>query len=137
MEAEFGRNLLIDNWDSLNLINYSTIKLPCHQRKLSLLVKEIVLFLHDWLKDSSKGKLRHYYLELATLLLLFHGGTLPESMTNTTIKAPWALYYASWMSKSLYTLNIALFRQQLQQIYEVEQLEEIVSLATFLSVFYP
>ena len=127
---------LIEHWDSLDLINYSKIKLPRHQRELSLLVKQIVPFLKDWLKNSSKSKLRHDYLELATLLLIFLGGTLPESMKNATIKAPGAIHHARWMSKALYTLKIALFRQQLIGIYKAEQLEDISRLAIFLSVFY-
>ena len=127
---------LIDNWDILDLENYSTIRLARHQRKLPLLVQEIILFLQNWLKNSSKGKLRNDYLQLATLSLLFLGGTLPESLKKHTIKAPGAIHHARWMSKAIYTLKIALFRNQLEHIYEVEQLEEIVSLATFLSVFY-
>ena len=100
-----------------------------------MLVEQVVTFLQDWISNSSKIKLRHDYLELATLTLLFLGGTLPESIKNATIKDPGAIHHARWMSKTIYTMKIALFRNQLDEIYE-EDLDNIVSLAIFLSVFY-
>ena len=127
---------LIDNWESLDLKKYSKLKLSRNQRELSLIVNQIVPFLQDWLLNSCKGNLRHDYLQLATLFLLFLGGSMPESMNHATIKDPGALHHARWMSKALYTLKIALFRDQLEDIYEAEQLEEIYSLAIFLSIFY-
>ena len=126
---------LIDNWDSLDLQNYSSIELPRGHRGLSSLVKQVVIFLQNWLKNSSKMTLRHDYLELATLSLLFLGGTFPEAMKVVTIKEPGAIHHARWMAKALYTLKIALFRKQLERIYK-EQLKDIYSLAIFLSVFY-
>ena len=74
--------------------------------------------------------LRHDYLELATLSLLFPGGTFPEAMKVVTIKEPGAIHHARWMAKALYTLKIALFRKQLEGIYK-EQLKDIYSLAIF------
>ena len=127
---------LIDNWESLDIKEYSTLKLTRQQRELSLLVEQAVLFLQDWLLNSCNSNLRHDYLQLATLSLLFLGGTLPDCMKHTTIKDPGAIHHARWMSKSLYTLKITLFRDQLEDVYEAEQLEEIYSLATFLSIFY-
>ena len=103
------------------------------QRKLLLLVEQVVTFLQDWISNSTKIKLRHDYLELATLTLLFLGGTLPESIKNATIKDPGAIHHARWMSKAIYTMKIALFRNQLDEIYEAD-LDNIVSLAIFLSV---
>ena len=126
---------LKDIWDSLDKQSYSSIEIPRSQRKLLLLVEQVVTFLQDWISNSSKIKLRHDYLELATLTLLFLGGTLPESIKNTTIKDPGAIHHARWMSKAIYTMKIALFRNQLEEIYE-EDLDNIVSLAIFLSVFY-
>ena len=126
---------LKDIWDSLDKQSYSSIEIPRSQRKLLLLVEQVVTFLQDWISNSSKIKLRHDYLELATLTLLFLGGTLPESIKNATIKDPGAIHHARWMSKAIYTMKIALFRNQLEEIYE-EDLDNIVSLAIFLSVFY-
>ena len=40
------------------------------------------------------------------------------------------------MSKALYTLKIAVYRDQLQEVYSQEELLQIASLATFLSLFY-
>ena len=100
-----------------------------------LLVEQVVTFLQDWISNSSKIKLRHDYLELATLTLLFLGGTLPESIEDATIKDPGAIHHARWMSKAIYTMKIALFRNQLREVYK-EDLDNIVSLAIFLSVFY-
>ena len=125
---------LKDIWDSLDKQSYSSIEIPRSQRKLLLLVEQVVTFLQDWISNSSKIKLRHDYLELATLTLLFLGGTLPESIKNATIKDPGAIHHARWMSKAIYTMKIALFRNQLEEIYE--DLDNIVSLAIFLSVFY-
>ena len=59
---------------------------------------------------------------------------MPESIKNATIKDPGAIHHARWMSKAIYTMKIALFRNQLDEIYE-EDLDNIVSLVIFLSVF--
>ena len=58
---------LIENWESLDIKEYSTLKLPRQQRELSLLVEQVVPFLQDWLLNSCKGSMRHDYLQLATL----------------------------------------------------------------------
>ena len=84
---------LIDNWGNLDLKKYSPLELPRHHRELAGLVKDIVTFLQDWLQNSSKEKLRHDYLELATLTLLFLGGTVPKSISST-IKSPGAFHHA-------------------------------------------
>ena len=109
---------LIENWESLDLNKYSKLKLSRNQRELSLAVNQIVPFLQDWLLNSCKGNLRHDYLQLATLSLLFFGGSMPESMNHATIKDLGAIHHAQ--SKALYTLKITLFRNQLEDIYEAE-----------------
>ena len=127
--------ILIDNWHSLDKKNYSPVE-QHRSRQLKSLVKEMIIFLQEWLKNSSKANLRQDYRDIAILSLLFLGGDMPESFKNVTIKAPGACHHARWMNKVLYTLKIALLRKQLVNIYTPEQLEEIVSLATFLSIFY-
>ena len=127
---------LTDNFKNLDLKNYSSIELSRQQKALTVQVKDAVSFLQEWLKNSTKDKLRHDYLELAELSLLFLGGKMPQGMSNTTIKAPGALHHARWMSKCLYTLKIALFRHQLKDLYTSEQLEDILNLAIFMSIFY-
>ena len=126
---------LIDNWGNLELTNYSSIELPRNLRGLSSLVKQVVLFLEKWLKNSSKMSLRHDYLELASISLLFLGGNFSASQKPFTFKMPGAIHRARWMSKAIYTLKIALFRKQLGEIYG-EKLKDIFRLAIFISVFY-
>ena len=126
---------LIDNWCNLQLPNYSSIELPRNHRGLSSLVQQVVIFLQNWLMNSSKMTLRHDYLELASLSLLFLGGTFPESLKPFTFNVPGAIHHARWMSKAIYTLKIALFRKQLKGVYG-DQLKDIFSLAIFISVFY-
>ena len=127
---------LTDNWKNLNLSIYSLIEVAPYKRELAGHIEEMITFLQEWIKNSTKRTLRHDYLELATLTLLFLGGSMPEGMGNITIKAPGAFHHARWMAKSLYTLKIALFRNQLGNIYTSDQLKNIYSLAIFLSIFY-
>ena len=127
---------LIDNWDKLDLDNCSLIEVPRHKRELAGHIDEMVTFLQDWIKNSTKETLMNDYLELATLTLLFLGGSMPNGKGLVTIKAPGAFHHARWMGKSLYTLKIALFRNQLGEIYTPEQLRNIYSLAIFMSIFY-
>ena len=54
---------LKDIWDSLDKQSYSSIEIPHSQRKLLLLVEQVVTFLQDWISNSSKIKLRHDYLD--------------------------------------------------------------------------
>ena len=58
------------HWDMLDLDDYSLIEVPSHQRGLDRYVKEVVSFLQEWIKNSTKKTLRHDYLELATLTLI-------------------------------------------------------------------
>ena len=55
---------------------------------------------------------------------------------NIPIYAPGAQHHACWMGKIIYSIKIALFRDQLNDVFEEEVLEKISTLATFLSLFY-
>lgn len=126
----------IGNWGSLDTEKYSLIEVPRHMRELASHISVISSFLQNWIKNSTKEKLRHDYLELATLTLLFLGGSMPAGLGVISIKAPGAFHHARWMSKALYTLKIALFRNQLRDVYTPDQLENIYNLAIFISIFY-
>ena len=107
------------------------------QRELSGHIEDAKRFLNDWLITNSNQKcIKNDYTQLAVLSLLFLGGTLPPEYSNNPIRAPGAYHHARWMSQVLYTIKIALLRNQLSDIFEDELLESITSLALFLSVFY-
>ncbi|KAG0722932.1 hypothetical protein GWK47_043585 [Chionoecetes opilio] len=97
---------------------------------------EAAKIIQTWIENSTKETLRHDYLELAELTLLFLGGTVPAGRRSITIKAPGAFHHARWISKTLYTFKVALFRCQLGDVYAPEELEDITSLAVFLAIFY-
>ena len=67
------------------------------------------------------------------MTLLFHGSTDPGDIR---VKAPGAIHHARWMAKTLYTIKIALYRDQLQEVHSKEEIQEITSLAIFLALFY-
>ena len=127
---------LMDKWSELDLNNYTIVEAPRHQRELSSQIEEIISFLQEWVDKSTKQSLRHDYLEMVSLVILFLGGPKLEKIGVNTIKAPGAYNHARWMSKVLYTLKIALFRNQLREIYAPEDLENIYNLSIFISIFY-
>ena len=127
---------LIDKWSDLDLNNYTTVEAPRHQRELSCQIEESISFLLEWVNKSTKQCLRHDYLEMVSLVILFLGGPKLEKVGVNTIKAPGAYNHARWMSKVLYTLKIALFRHQLGEVYAPEDLENIYNLSIFISIFY-
>ena len=67
------------------------------------------------------------------MAILVLGGKL-----NFNFRAPGAHHHARWMSKVIYTLKIALFKNQLLQLgnFEKEQLVKIETLAIYLCLFY-
>ena len=134
-KEEFFKKLK-NNWNEFELDDYAHIEIPHHQRELTRHTKEMITFLQEWIKKSTKQSLRHDYLDLGTFTLLFLGGTIPKNLRNVTIKSPGAYHHARWMSKVLYTLKIALLKKQLGKYYKSEHLEDIYNLAIFLSLFY-
>ena len=59
-----------------------------------------------------------------------------QDNTSIVVRAPGANHNARWMAKALYTLKIALLRNQLQNVYSEKELENIHILEIFLVVFY-
>ena len=59
-----------------------------------------------------------------------------QANTSIVVKAPGANHNARWMAKALYTLKIALLRNQLQNVYSEKELENTHNLEIFLVVFY-
>ena len=94
------------------------------------------MFLYNFIKNSKKNTLRNDYLEFAALSLLFLGGSLPEGRKASPIHAPGAHSHARWMSKVIFTIKIALFRDQLSNHYTDDNLNMITSLAVFFATFY-
>ncbi|KAG0716373.1 hypothetical protein GWK47_009879 [Chionoecetes opilio] len=127
---------LVNNWSELNHNNYTLVEVTAPQRELTGYIHNTITFLQTWIENSTKETLRHDYLELAELTLLFLGGTVPAGRRSITIKAPGAFHHARWISKTLYTFKVALFRCQLGDVYAPEELEDITSLAVFLAIFY-
>ena len=69
-------------------------------------------------------------------MTLLHLGGTRSDQNQVTFKGPGAIHNARWMAKALYTIKIALYRNQLQQTFSEEKLLEITSLALFLALFY-
>ena len=126
---------LVDKWKELDLKDYAHVEIPRHQRELSSQINETIIFLQKWINESTKQNLRHDYLEMVSLVILFLGGS-NKKLEVVKIKAPGACHHARWMSKILYTLKIALFKHQLGDVYTPEHLENIYNLAIFISIFY-
>ena len=128
---------LVNNWSELDQDKYTLVEVSARQRELAGHVHATITFLQTWMEKSTKETLRHDYLELVNLTLLFLGGIVPDGWRRSiTIKAPGAFHHARWMRKTLYTIKVALFRRQLGDVYTPEELEDITSLAAFMSVFY-
>ena len=115
-EEDFFKKL-VDKWSEVDLNDFTIVEVPRHQRELSSQIEEIIYFLQEWVNKSTKQSLRHDYLEMVSLVILFLGGPKMEKLGVDTIKAPGAYHHARWMSKVLYTLKIALFRHQLVEVY--------------------
>ena len=131
-----NRRNLKSLWPELSKSDYSPIKFYRNQRGLKSLVIDTTDFLHNWIVNSSNSKLRHDYLKLAQLALIFLGGNLPSGATFS-FKPPGAYHHARWMAKVIYTIKMALLNEQLmRKDFEREHLENIKSLALFLCVFY-
>ena len=110
-------------WNGINKESYNLPSITSSY--LKTLQSQTTDFLTEFL-TSEQATLRHDYKELGTLTLLYLGGTLPSGIK---IYAPGAHHHARWMSKIIYTLKIALFRDQLG-------VDMIQNLATFLALFY-
>ena len=126
---------LIDCWGDLDANDFQIIQVSRNQRELSTQIEETKTFLRGWLLNITKQNLRHDYLEMVSLVLIFLGEAKAENEIGN-IKAPGAYHHARWMSKVLYTLKIALFRHQLGDVYATEHLEKIYNLSIFISIFY-
>ena len=76
---------------------------------------------------------------MVQLCIVFLGGTFTRSI-DFTFKAPGAYTHSRWMARIMYSLMIALFRDQLQSLDFTEDcdvdLDHVWSLAVFLSVYY-
>ena len=86
------------------------------------------------LENDADQTLCHDCLELASLSLLFWG-YIALDPNYIKVKSPSAIHNAHWMSKALYTIKIAMYKDQLQEVYSPEKLLVITSLATFLALF--
>ena len=78
--------------------------------------------------------MRHDYQILAVTTLKCLDTT--NANTNIVVKAPGAIHNARWMAKALYTLKIALFLNQLKNVFSEKELENKHNLAIFLAAFY-
>ena len=62
-----------------------------------------------------KQHLRHDYQVMAMTTLMFLDAI--KANTNIVASAPGAIHNSRWMAKALYALKIALFRDQLKNVY--------------------
>lgn len=102
------------------------------KRSYSRQVDEIIEFCREGLQNPLYTY-RADYEELLQLTILFLGGTLDKVVT---IKAPGSISHARWMAKLIYSLKIALFRDQLKGIFDQSLLTSITELALFYCVNY-
>ena len=84
------------------------------------------------LEELSTSAIRKDYRELCELALIINGG----DHTKIIVRPPGAQHHARWMAKIIYTLKIAIYKDQLKNIFASEFLENIEILAIFLSIFY-
>lgn len=63
-------------------------------------------------KELQKKTLSDDYFEFLELALLFLGGTPKKKSFQVTFRPPGAMHHARWMSKTLCSLKIFLFRKQ-------------------------
>ena len=108
--------------------NFPKIK----NRYLTQLHKEVILFLQNFLGSESQTLLRDDYKELVILSILFLGGSCPKGMA---FYAPGAQHHARWMAAIIYTIKIALFAHQLNDVFEKWFLDMAKEFVIFL-VFY-
>ena len=80
---------------------------------------------------SSSLKLTHK--ELALIPLLYIGGSLSSPIP---IYAPEDHHHARWTAKIIYTIKIALLRDQLKEFFKPQVLDSIQNFATCLSPLY-
>ena len=114
-------------------IDRSSYTLPCIKSPfLKNLQYQTVDFLTNFLNED-QCVLRDDYKELPLLTLLYLGGSMPK---DVPIYAPGAQSHARWMSKIIYSIKIALFRDQLHDVFKLELLKKITTLVTFLTLFY-
>ena len=97
-------------------------------------MEKIIAFLRQWISTNVEQHLRHDYQVLAVTTLMLLDTT--KANTNIVVKAPGEIHNARWIAKALYTLKIALFRNQLRNVYLEKELENIHNKAIFLAVFY-
>ena len=123
-------------WHCINKQNYRAFS--SSDRKLNSDREAALEFLMAWLMNTVN--LREDYKKLLELTILFLGGTFPTDY-KFTIKAPGAYTHSRWMARVIYSLMIALFRDQLQDLPEFTEgcdvdLDNVWSLAVFLSLYY-
>ena len=116
--------------DKLNYSMYSNLSKL--NRLYSRRVDEIIEFCKEGLQNPSYTY-RADYEELLQLTVLFLGGTLDKAVT---IKAPGSISHARWMAKVIYTLKIAMFRDQLGGTFEQPMLASVTELALFYCMNY-
>jgi len=103
-------------------------------RYLNRLQNETTQFLKEFLASPNENaSIRKDYKELAQLSLLLLG---EKEVVDVGMIAPGACHHARWMASMIYTIKIALFRDQLVDAFDKAFLDNVVELAIFLSLFY-
>ena len=94
-------------WQSIDRSNYQTAASDAEiSSSVSGVASDVIAFANAQLEQFQP---RDDYQELLQLTVIFLGGTLAKDMS---FKAPAGLHRARWMSKTIYSLKIWLFRQQ-------------------------
>ena len=104
--------ILISVWDSLDKKICSSVQNFPSDRFLTAIIQDTIIFFHKWLEINADQTFRHDYHELASLSFLFLGNIALDPK-YIKVKAPCAIHNARWISKVLYTIKIAVYRDQL------------------------
>ena len=120
---------LCNSWNQLNKNDIATYEETSLSRTLIRKIEEAKDFLYKWLENEKS--MREDYHEMATLCLIYLGGTLPEKLSKFKFRDPSAFHHARWMAKVLYVLKLAMLKPAF-----VNNITKIRSLALFYSVYY-
>ena len=72
--------------------------------------------------ESGPTLLREDHNELTLISLLYHGGSLSNPIP---VYAPGSNHHARWMAKIIYTIKIALLRDQLKEFFKLQMLHSV------------
>lgn len=99
---------------------------------LNKLKQETIFFLKNILTNHRQNFIRNDYRELAELCLLILG----ETSCLAKFKMPGPYHHARWMAKIIYSFKICLFKNQLTEVIDKENIMKFEKFSLFVSLVY-